>query len=441
MVPLNIRLSPAELIFLLNDSETEILLVDDTFVPMLSAFEGKLESVKHIVHLTDQTASAGTSHFETILAAADAIPDAPAVGDELAGLFYTGGTTGLPKGVMLTQHNLVFNNLNTLMMFGYNSDSIYLHAAPMFHAADICSTGTITMIQGVHVFIPKFDPENMLKVLAAEKVSHTLIVPTMINMLANHPSLQNYDLSHLQKIVYGASPMPEEVIRKAMKELPQCTFNQAYGMTELSPLATITPTKYHTFAEPNSKIKSAGCAIPSIEVKIVDEADHEVPRGTVGEIVVKGDNVMKGYWKRPEETARAVRDGWMHTQDAAYMDQDGFIFISDRLKDMIISGGENIYSVEIENVIYQHPAVNACAVIAIPDEEWGEAVHAILVLNEGTTATAEEIIHFCKEKLGGYKIPRSLDFQTEPLPLSGAGKILKNKLREPFWEGREKRVS
>ncbi|MBF0277039.1 MAG: long-chain-fatty-acid--CoA ligase [SAR324 cluster bacterium] len=441
MVPLNIRLSPPELIFMLNDSETEILLVDDTFVGMLADFEGKLESVKEIIHITDQEKPAdGTHHFEKILNAADAIPDAASDSDDVAGLFYTGGTTGLPKGVMLTNHNLVFNNLNTLMMFDYSSDSVYLHAAPMFHAADICSTGSITMVQGLHVFMPRFEPEAMLKVFEAEKVTHTLIVPTMINMTVNHPLIRNYDLSHLQKIIYGASPMPEEVIRKAMVEIPHCTFNQAYGMTELSPLATILPSKFHTLDGPNSKIKSAGRAIPSIEVKIVDEDGREVPRGVVGEVIVKGDNVMKGYWKRPEETANAIREGWMHSQDAGYMDEDGFVYISDRLKDMIISGGENIYSVEIENVIYQHPAVASCAVVGIPDEQWGEVVHAIVVLKEGSNAEEKEIIDFCTGKLGGFKIPRNVEFRGEPLPLSGAGKILKNKLREPFWKGREKRI-
>ena len=441
VVPLNIRLAPPELIFLMNDSQSEILFVDETFEALLPAFEGKLETVKHTIHMGDHGAQEGKLDYEAILEATDPIPDALAGGDDLAGIFYTGGTTGLPKGVMLSHNNIVYNAFNMLTSTGYHSETIYLHAAPMFHAADYASTCGLTMVHGQHAIIPRYDPEDTLKILESEKVSNVTLVPTMINMLVNFPDIQQYDLSSVKMIFYGASPMPIEVLKKAMGILPQCGFAQGYGMTELSPLASFLEWKYHQFEGPLAKINSAGRAVPGVEVRVVDENGQEVPRGRVGEIVVQGDNVMLGYWNRPEETAKAIKAGWMHTQDIGYMDEDGFIYVTDRLKDMIISGGENVYSPEVENVVYQHPAVESCAVIGIPNDKWGESVHAIIVLHEGASTTEQEMIDFCKERLAGYKCPHSIEFRADPLPLSGAGKILKSELRKPFWAGKTKQVN
>lgn len=441
IVPLNARLSVSEIAVLLNDSGCEILLIGDDFFKMLPDLDGKLHSVKHVVCMGEQPAPDGLLSYEEILQTAVAISDAEAGGEDLAGIFYTGGTTGLPKGVMLTHHNLVFNAMNSLICYGYNSDTVYLHAAPMFHLADAGATCSVTMVQGTHVFAPRFIPDNILKIMEMNKVTNVMLVPTMVNMLIQSPNFRNYDLTHLAKILYGAAPMPAEVLKKAIKMMPGCVFCQGYGMTETSPLITALNEKYHDLEGPLSKIESAGKACPTIEVKIVDPLDKEVPRGSSGEIVVRGDNLMRGYWKRPDETEKALRNGWMHTGDAGYMDEDGFVYISDRLKDMIISGGENIYSLEVENVIYQHPAVISCAVIGIPHPQWGESVHAVIVHQKGITLSEQEIIVFCKKQLGGYKSPRSVEFRTDPLPLSGTGKILKNKLREPFWKGREKRVN
>jgi long-chain acyl-CoA synthetase len=342
---------------------------------------------------------------------------------------------------MLSHDNLIFNALNALIVSGYNANSLYLHAAPMFHMADATSVCGLTMVQGTHVFIPKYDPETTLRVIAAEKITNVTLVPTMINMLVNFSRVADYDLSTLKRIWYGASSMPMEIMKKSMEIIPDCQFAQSYGMTELSPLATILEEKYHQLENPSQKMKSVGKAVPAVEMRIVDEKDQEVPRNIVGEVVVRGDNVMLGYWNRPQDTAKAVRDGWMRTQDAGYMDEDGFIYITDRMKDMIISGGENIYSTEVENKIYEHPAVESCAVIGIPDDKWGEKVHAIVDLKKSASATEEELITFCKERLAGYKCPRSVSFQREPFPLSGAGKILKSKLREPYWMGKEKQVN
>jgi acyl-CoA synthetase (AMP-forming)/AMP-acid ligase II len=318
----------------------------------------------------------------------------------------------------------------------------YLHAAPMFHLADI-GMGTAQWLQGnTHAIVPMFNPEHVLDALERFRVTDLMLVPTMIQMTVDHPSMKKpRDLSALRTIIYGASPIAEAVLDRAIAALPGVGFVQAYGMTELSPVATISAARNHTLeGRKLGKLRSAGRATYVAEVRIVDVSGNEVPRGTVGEVVVRGPTVMQGYWNKPEQTAQAVRDGWMHTGDGAWMDDDGFIFIADRLKDMIITGGENVYSGEVENAFAQHPAVAACAVIGIPSEQWGETVHAVVVRKPGQEVTAEALIAHCKTLIAGYKCPRSLDF-VDALPISGAGKILKTKLREPFWQGRERKVA
>jgi long-chain acyl-CoA synthetase len=291
------------------------------------------------------------------------------------------------------------------------------------------------MIQG-------FTPEGVMAAVQSERVTDVLLVPTMIQMLVDHPAIGSYDLSSLKNIVYGASPISEAVLARAIAALPNVHFTQAYGMTELSPIATLLHWNEHIGeGRAKGRHRAAGRATLGCEVRIVDAGDEPVPYGTVGEIVVRGDNVMMGYWERPEETAKAVIDGWMHTGDGGYMDEHGFVFVVDRVKDMIISGGENIYSIEVENAITQHPAVAQCAVIGIPDERWGELVHAVVVTKPGAKVPANELIEFCKTLIAGYKCPRSVEISENPLPLSGAGKVLKRDLRKPFWESRERRVS
>jgi long-chain acyl-CoA synthetase len=264
----------------------------------------------------------------------------------------------------------------------------------------------------------------------------------MIQMLVDHPALGSYDLSPLKNVLYGASPISEALLDRAIAALPGVRFIQAYGMTELSPLATVLHWNEHIGeGRAKGRHRSAGRALLGCEVRIVD-ADHNLlPFGEIGEIIVRGDNVMMGYWERPEETARAIIDGWMHSGDGGWMDEDGFVYVVDRLKDMIITGGENVYSIEVENAVARHPAVAQCAVIGIPSKRWGEQVHAVVVKKSGAKVSADELIAFCKTLIAGYKCPRSVDISETPLPLSGAGKILKRELRKSFWEGRERRVS
>jgi acyl-CoA synthetase (AMP-forming)/AMP-acid ligase II len=275
-----------------------------------------------------------------------------------------------------------------------------------------------------------------MKAVETYRVTDTILVPTMLQMLVDHPELPAHDLSSLSRMLYGASPISEALLDRVMKALPWTALTQGYGMTELAPLATYLPPADHD----GPRLRSAGKAAAITELRIVDPDDNEVPRGTVGEICVRGGQVMQGYWRKPEETEAALRGGWMHTGDAAYMDDDGYIFIVDRVKDMIVTGGENVYSAEVENAVAQHPAVAMCAVIGVPDPDWGERVHAVVVLRPGASATAEEIRDHAKTLIAGYKAPRTVEF-TDALPISGAGKVLKRELRQKYWGDANRNVS
>ncbi|MGQ0700562.1 MAG: long-chain-fatty-acid--CoA ligase [Panacagrimonas sp.] len=440
--PCNTRWSAAEILYSLDDSGSTILLVDENFRALVEPFRTQSSSLRELIYCGDGELPAGMHGYEALLAAAEPVSDALRRSEDLAGIFYTGGTTGFPKGVMLSHNNLCSSGLalhaEGLASFG----GTYLHAAPMFHLADMGISMAHWIEGNTHSILPGFHPEQVLDTLDRDRVTHLMLVPTMIQMMVDHPAMKKpRDLSALRMIGYGASPISEAVLDRAMAALPGVGFVQAYGMTELSPVATVNPARFHT-AEGRAlgKLRSAGRASFCTEVRIVDAEGKPVPRGTVGEVAVRGPNVMQGYWNKPELTAQAVREGWMHTGDGAYMDEDGFIFVVDRLKDMIISGGENVYSGEVENALAQHPAVQACAVIGIPSAQWGESVHAVVVRKPGQEVTAEALIAHCKALIAAYKCPRSVDF-IEALPLSGPGKVLKTALRDPFWKGRERGVA
>jgi len=441
IVPLNTRLAVPELIYMLNDVETAVLVVDEAMEPLLPQLMAGANKLKQIITLRDAAILADTIGQEEIITAAP-IADAGRGGDDLAGIFYTGGTTGIPKGVMLTHDNIVSNAMCILAELYAGENWVYLHAAPMFHIADCQWNSGVTMLAGTHVFIPKFDAEQTLQTIESQRITHCVLVPTMVNMLCQLPASTQYDMSSLRRIHYGGSPMPPAVIHQAKKRFPHCKFTQGYGQTEASPNISLLSDLYHETEGPLAgKLESAGQPVINMEVKIVNENEAEVPLGTVGEIVTRGPHVMAGYWRKPEETASALHGGWLHTGDAGYMDEAGFIFIVDRLKDMVVSGGENVYSTEVENVLYQHPAVAMCAVFGIPDEKWGETVHAEVVLKDGRTASNTELINFCRQQIAGYKCPRSINIRQEPMPMSGAGKILKSVLRAPYWTGQTRQVN
>jgi long-chain acyl-CoA synthetase len=441
IVPLNVRWSVAENRDALLDCTARLLVVDDTFMESGNAIVAAIPGLS-LVHADESDTPAGIARYETMLAAASAIPDAMAGRDDPAGIFYTGGTTGRSKGVTLSHGNVTFNALQSFAENVFPPDAIYLHAPPMFHIANGWSMYCMLLSGGVNVVIKTFSPEAVVGAIERFGVTHMLLVPTMIQMLVDYPGIVRRNLSSLRKIVYGASPISEALLDRAMARLPHVRFMQAYGMTELSPLATVLMPEDHVGSgRAKGRHRSGGRAAFGVEIKIVDAQGRPVPPRTIGEIAVRGDNVMLGYWNRPEETAKAIIDGWMHTGDGGYMDEDGFVYIVDRIKDMIITGGENVYSTEVENVVAQHPAVAQCAVIGIPHPQWGEAVHAVVVVKPGVTLEPAELITFCRERIGGYKCPRSVDVRTEPLPVSGAGKILKRELRRPYWEGRDRRVA
>ena len=441
-VPINTRLAPPEIVHWLSDSETSVLLIDEHFLPMLPKFRDQVPSLKTVVFVGEGPAPDDMMSYDDMLDGVEAIEARDQGGDELAALFYTGGTTGRSKGVMLSHRNLLLNSIQFGPQLGFNQESIYLHSAPMFHLANGAAMFATASAAGRSMIVTAFEPETVLKTIEEKKVSLALLVPTMVNMVVNHPKATDYDLTSLGNVLYGASPMPEAVITKAIEVMPETRFHQAFGQTEAGPVLTILPPERHVWEGPLAgKVKSAGQAISGIEMKIVDDDDNEVPRGTVGEICGRGENVMLGYWRQPEMSATTLRGGWLHTGDGGYMDQDGFVFVVDRVKDMIISGGENVYSAEVEQAIYQHAAVLECAVIGIPHEKWGEQVHAIVRCKEGESVSAEDLIAHCHEWVAGYKCPRSVDFVADPLPLSGAGKILKTDLRKPYWEGKGKSVN
>ena len=434
IVPLNVRLAPPELVYMLNDAQVSILVVDSAFAALLPKLLPDAPTIEHVIVMGDDTPTENTLHHEVLIASADPVPDTERGNDDVAGIFYTGGTTGQSKGVMLTHTNLISNAMTALLNMYNGMEWVYLHSAPMFHIADAQWMIGTTLVAGTHVFIPKFDPETMLKVIGEYRITACALVPTMVNMLLNVQNFEQYDVSSLRAMNYGGSPMAPALIARTRKAFPRCRLFQGYGQTETSPNVSMLLDKYHDPDGPFAdKIESAGQPMFTVEVKIVDSNDNELPVGEIGEIVARGPNIMKGYWNKPAETAYALRNGWMHTGDVGYMDQDGFLYIVDRMKDMIISGGENVYSVEVEAAIYQHTAVAMCAVIGIPDEKWGEAVHAVVVLREGASLTSDELIQHCRQLIAGYKCPRSVEISRDPLPMTAAGKILKRALREPYW--------
>ena len=439
LAPLNTRLSAQEYTYILNDAEAEAIVFHASFLPIVEQIRHQVARLKYFF-IADGAADRDwiTGTYEDWVAGADDTPVDSEPADENAtlNLYYTSGTTGNPKGVMLTHRNIYANALTTIISFKLDDDTVWHHIAPLFHLADAFFIWSVTYQGGVHVMQRQFVPREVLQVMAREKVSAAMMVPTMINFLLDVPDLANYDLRALKWIMVGGAPMSPANAARMMEKLG-CQYISGYGLTETTPLLTVgnlksTMRERDEAAQMNA-ITRTGLEVPGVDLKVVDRRGREVPHdgATVGEIIARGDNVMKGYWKLAEATAQAIRGGYFYTGDLATVDADGYILIVDRAKDIIISGGENISSVEVENVIYKHPAILECAVIARKDEKWGEVPVALAVCKADAALTEEELIAFCREHLAHFKVPKQVQFIPE-LPKTGSGKILKTKLRQQF---------
>jgi long-chain acyl-CoA synthetase len=435
---LNIRLAPKELEFILQDSGSKVVLTDSFFAGVIEQIRPNLPDLEKVVLIGEGDAAHDVRYEELLSAGSSDIPPETEESDPVI-LNYTGGTTGLPKGVLLDQRAGTLHNYRVFLAIEIDKDEIYLNQTPMFHGASVFSVLGTATIGGTLVSIPAFDPKVVMDAIETHQVSGTTMVPTMIGMMLQHPDFDPNRLASLKLLAYGASPMPEALLNKVMELLPQVDLYQAYGMTEATAVTTVLTPEDHKRG--GALLRSAGRAVPGIQLTIQDPDGKTLPAGEIGEVCMTSGSYLREYWKRPKETAETFRGGWYHSGDAGYLDDEGYLYLVDRVKDMIVSGGENIYTSEVENAISKHPAVLQVAVFGIPSEEWGEAVHAVLVMKEGATATEQEIIKHCRDWIAGYKVPKSVSFRDEPLPLSGAMKVLKRDLRAPYWEGKERKVN
>ncbi len=439
LAPLNTRLNAEEYIYILRDSEAEALIFHADFKAIADQIRKSVSTLKYY-YIADGPADADwiTGTYEDLIEKSAETPAGSEPDDENAmlNLYYTSGTTGNPKGVMLTHRNIYANALSTIISFKLEDATVWHHIAPLFHLADAFFIWSVTYQGGSHVMQRQFVPKTVLQTIQDEKITAAMMVPTMINFLLNVPELDSYNLKSLQWIMVGGAPMSPANAARMMEKLG-CQYISGYGLTETTPLLTVGNLK-DTLADADelekmNYITRTGLEVPGVDLRVVDNSGNDVPKDgiTVGEIIVRGDNVMKGYWKLPDATAEALRDGYFHTGDLATVDAQGYVLIVDRAKDIIISGGENISSLEIENVIYKHPDVLECAVIAFADEKWGEVPAAMIVLKGNARVTEQEMRAFCQERLAKFKVPKQIAFVPE-LPKTGSGKILKTELRRRY---------
>ena len=418
-VPLNTRLAPAEIDHVLADATPRGLIRHSSLpIPVLKVPWQRVLDEEPFVILSG-------SH-------PDAVYDPKAI----LALIYTSGTTARPKGAELTHSQILANLLHMNYWMPHTEGGVYLHAAPMFHIADFPIIFAAPAFGACQVTIPKFSPRSFCETVERERVKQTILVPTMINMLTQFPELKKYDLSTLEAMGYGGSPMAPELIHRTREILPNARLLQVYGLSETGPL---TGLQNHEHTE--TRLMSCGRTCPGVDLRVVDGSGREVDAGQPGELVARGANIMCGYWNNPEENVDVFRDGMFRTGDIGYQDADGYFYILDRSKDMIVTGGENVYSGEVEAVIYAHPAVREAAVFGIPDALWGELVIACVVLKPGQALSADELIAHCRLSLANYKTPRRVEFLETELPKSGSGKILKRSLRERYWANQERAVA
>jgi acyl-CoA synthetase (AMP-forming)/AMP-acid ligase II len=428
--PLNYRWSLEEMTYQVRDCQIRVLLADDLHLERARALRQECSDLTGLIYCGPGEAPADFLAMEALIAGAHPMADVRAAADTLVGILYTGGTTGEPKGVMISSGQLMVSSTGTLATAGMaNVAERFLHISPLFHLASLASVYQQVLLGSTHFVVPQFDPDHVATLIERHAITSTTLIPTTIHRLFRYAEAAGRDLSSLRRLGYGAEPISPAVLSHALAMLPYLQMCQRYGMTELGPVATVLRPEDHRDTRRPELLSSAGRAALHVELRIVDSADRDLAAGEVGEIIVRGGNLMLGYWNKPEETARALRGGWMHTGDLGRLDETGYLYVVDRLKDMIVTGGENVYSAEVEKVLAGHPAVDACAVIGLPDADWGERVHAVVVPVAGQQPDPAELRDFVGDRIARYKAPRSVEFVAE-MPRSAVGKILKRELRD-----------
>jgi len=444
LLPLNIRLASSELGYILNDSGATILFVEKQFLGLVESFRKDIPEVRTFCQLegAPETPWLSPRNYEDLLQAATPHrADITSIDENsLAELFYTSGTSANPKGVMLTHRNIYLHAQNVCLGFNIENGAVELHTIPLFHANGWGVAHFLTLLGGKHVMMQRFETKEVFRLIEKEGVHSFSLVPIMATALVNCPERLNYNLSSLRRIVIGGAASSPTLIREVEEKLG-CECFSGYGLTETSPSLSISPMKLGMGWDSEQRYVGqamTGYAFPGVEIRVVDANDNDVPRDgqSIGEIVARSDGVMEGYWRQPDASAEALRGGWFHTGDMATLNEEGYLLIVDRKKDIIVSGGENISSLELEKAILAHPAVLEAGVIPVPDEKWGEVPKALVVLKPNATATEAELIEFCRAHLSHYKCPRSFEFVAS-LPKTGTGKILKKDLRKKYWQGRD----
>jgi long-chain acyl-CoA synthetase len=422
LVPVNSRLAPAEMRAILDDAGVSVVFADADY-PGTAV-------VSQVLTMPDD--------YEDLIAAADEMPLGDGVAeDDLAALFYTSGTTGMPKGAMHTHRGLVSSALHFMATWPFDQQTRWLVASPMFHTGGILATLATVWAGGTHVIMPRFDPGLAVDLIEREAVTHTLLVPTMLAAAADAQLARPRNVSSLRYLSHGASPISAETLRRTRQAFPGAELLHVYGTTETTPITTLLPHEERILDTP--LVRSCGQPAVGVEMRVVDSALADLPPRAVGQIAVRSPSVMAGYWRKSQETAEVMRGDWYLTGDLGYRDEDSYIYLVDRVKDMIVSGGENIYSTEVEDALATHPAVEEVAVFGVPDPRWGESVYAIVFCRK--PVTSGELTAHCRMRIAGFKVPRCIELRTEPLPKSAAGKILKRELREPHWAGQHAQVS
>ena len=433
----NPRQQADELVHVINDSEPRVLFIGSEFIETIDRIRNRLLKAEIFLIFGDAEGYF-KAYREMVEGQANTEPESRVTEEDPLTIFYTSGTTGVPRGAIYNHKRKLENASKKALFIGMEYGDRHLHVLPMFHIGGDSHTWPFFLMGGCNVIMPgpTFDPVEALQMISQEQITDFHIVPTQLISLLNLPNIDQYDIRNLKRIWYAASPMPTEILKKGLSIFGPIFFH-SFGQTESGPEITVLSKANLRYSMESKEAESvvASCGQPCIDVhvRIVDEAGCDVEAGEIGEIIVKSKRIMTEYWRKPEETKETIQDGWLFTGDLGYYDKNGYIYIADRKKDMIITGGENVYPLEVENVLYRYPAINEVAVIGIPDPHWVERVHALVVLKENAQATAEDIITFCKDNIAHYKAPKSIEF-VKDLPKNPQGKILKKEIRSTYWK-------